>query len=143
MATRNTKTQTAAAAEQTLGAQPEEQGFYATVREYAKNMGVELPSGRMLLAGTVVQIVTSVIGGISAVQFSGYIALGVLMLTGSAFISMLCAILIAVAGIVAALVAGSRAGAYVASGGVERDVKRVGNFVRGFFKKADTAPEAA
>lgn len=145
MATRNTKTQTATAAEQVVppvAPDAENSSFYNTVREYAAAMGVTLPTGRLLLAGTVAQIVVSALGSISAIQFSGYIALGVLMLSGSSFLSMLIAILVAVAGIVAALYAGSKVGVYVCSGGVERDLGRAKNFITGFFKKVE-APKAA
>lgn len=136
MATRNTKTQTAAAAEEVVGTTNEDISFYSTVRDYAKNMGVELPTGRMLIAGTIVQTLVSVVGGIYAVQLSGYIALGVLMLSGSSFLAMLISIIAAIVGIVTVLIAGSKAGAFVASGGMERSIKSAGDFVRGFFKKS-------
>lgn len=141
--TRTSKTQTAKAVEQQVHIDPvidtngEDLGWFAQIRTMAAGLGVELPSGRMLIAGTVVQLITAVLGGYSAIQFSGYVALGVLMLSGSSFLSMLIAIIAAAIGIVAALFAASRAGAYVATGGVERDLKRVGNFFAGFFKKSE------
>lgn len=156
MATRSTKstpaqTATAQAAEQVT--QPhveaiqadEEISLLDMMRNVGASIGVEIPTGRQMIAGSITMVIVSVMGTYSAIQIASYVAIGAALLTGSAFIAFLLSLLVVVAGIYAALIAASRASAYVASGKLEEHAARAKNYITGFFRPAapKTVAEAA
>ncbi len=155
MATRSTKstpaqTATAQAAEQVTQAAPEqiideEISLFDMMRNVGASIGVEIPTGRQMIAGSVTMVIVSAMGTYSAIQIASYVAIGAALLTGSAFIAFLLSLIVVVVGIYAALIAASRASAYVASGKLEAQAVRAKNFVTGFFRPAapKTVAEAA
>ena len=103
--------------------------------EYARSMaamaGVEIPTGRQMLAGTVVTLLVSFAGGYGAGAIAGYVFIGAALLTGSMFLAYLSMIITLVVGVYLAAIAGSRAGAYVATGGLEAHAMKAKNWVTG------------
>lgn len=153
MATRSTKstsaqTATAQAAEQVT--QPhveahEDISLLDMMRNVGASIGVEIPTGRQMIAGSITMVIVSVMGSYSAIQVASYVAVGAALLTGSAFIAFLLSLIVVVVGIYAALITASRASAYVASGKLEEHAVRAKNYVTGFFRPAapKTVAEAA
>lgn len=148
MATRNVKTQTAQAAEQAVHIDPvidtngeDNVGVWEQVRRIAAFAGKEIPTGRNALWGAVTAVAVTILGTYSGMQLAGYMAVGAIMLTGSAFIAYALLVLGFLAAFVTSLMAASRAAAYVANGQLEKDVVRVKNYFTGFFKKSE--PKAA
>lgn len=86
---RNTKTPTAQAAAQTFTAvedtNGEDIGMWDNVRSMAKLMGVEVPTGKRALWGSVTAVAVTILGTYSGMQLAGYMAVGAIMLTGSTF----------------------------------------------------------
>lgn len=153
MATRSTKsasaqTATAQAAEQVTQPHvevPEEISLLDMMRNVGASIGIEIPTGRQMIAGSLTMVAVSVMGSYSAIQVASYVAVGAAVLTGSAFIAFALALIVAVLGFYAAMIAASRASAYVASGKLEEHVVSVKNYFTGFFRPAapKTVAEAA
>ena len=138
---RNTKTPTAQAAAQTFteveDTNGEDIGLWDNVRSMAKLMGVEVPTGKRALWGSVTAVAVTILGTYSGMQLAGYMAVGAIMLTGSAFIAYMLLILGFIAAFVSSMIAASRAAAYVATGQLEKDVIRAKNYITGFFSKPE------
>lgn len=111
--------------------------------EMMASLGIEIPSGKQMIAATVTGLATAVLGIYGGVQIAGYVAVGAMLLTGSAFLSFITMTLVAVIAIYSSLIAASRAAAYVASGNLEGDLSRAKNWVTGFFRKEDTLVQAS
>lgn len=141
------KTQTAKAVEAAAPAPEQivddEISLLDMMRDVGASIGVEIPTGKQMIAGSVTMVIVSILGSYSAIQVASYVAVGAAMLTGSAFIAFALAMIVAVLGFVAALIAASRASAYVASGQLEKNLVSAKNYVTGFFRRApETVAEA-
>lgn len=112
-------------------------GVWSAVRMIAGTMGYEVPTGPRAVWGAVTMVAVTILGTYSGMQLAGYMAVGAIMLTGSAFIAYALLVLGFLAAFVTALMAASKAGAYVANGQLEKDVIRAKNYITGFFKKAE------
>ena len=110
--------------------------------EYMRNMaaqfGVTLPTGREMLAGSIVTMLVGFVGGYAASAIAGYVFIGAVLLTGSMFLAWISMFITLVIGIYMSCIAASRAGAYVANGNLERDVVRAKNWVTGLLGGATT-----
>ena len=144
MVTRNksipsTQTQTAAAAEDVVTPTidlNDEQSMLDMLRSIGASMGVEIPTGKRMLASFGVGVLVSVGGGVLAGQLAGYVFIGALLFTSSMFLAYLAMLIVFIVGIYLATIAASRASAYVATGQLEKDVVRVKNYFTGFFTPA-------
>ena len=137
MATKTTatKTATAKAAEQINVAPEAEFSVYEYMRSMAVTLGVELPTGRMLLVSTIASLGAGVLTGYSAIQLASYLVVGAAVLTGSAFIAYLIAIIATIGAVYMSLVAVSKTFVYMASGQLEHDLSRAKTYVNGFFAR--------
>lgn len=122
-------------------------------RSFCESLGVAIPSKRRILVATVASII---VGGCIAYfggQLLGMLVAGALVLTGSAFLSMLVYILGLCLIAYAAFVAGRKVAQYILTSNVDTDLSAVRNTlgsakdrVFGWFKsepKAVAAPVAA
>lgn len=111
-------------------------------RDFAASMGFEMPSGRLLLAGLAVQVVVGFVTGYAATQLVSYVMVGALLLSGSAFLALLAAVITAVITAYLSIVAVSRSGAYITSGKLEEHAVAAKNWITGLFKN-NSKKEAA
>lgn len=127
MATRPTKTQTAQAIPE--AAHEPEASTAEMLRSFAAMAGVKIPSGRQLLLGLVVAVVTSVAGAYATSAVASYLAVGALMLTGSAFLSLLMMVLTYAVGIYLTLKLSSRLGTWAATASIGDDLSATKNWI--------------
>lgn len=135
MATR-TKTQPAPAIESI--ATPNEEASFSYMefmRSMASMTGIEIPSGKQLLAATVVGLAGGILGGYVVGSVASYVFAGAVLFTGSAFIAFIAMMLTFIVGVYAASIASSRAAMYVATGKLERDAVRAKDWVVGLVKR--------
>ena len=99
----------------------------------AELLGIEIPTGRRAIAGFVVTLLVSMVGGYYATMFSAYVAVAAILMTGSTFFAFIAMCIALVLGIYISAVAASRAGTYVASGHLERDAVRAKDWTLGLF----------
>lgn len=112
------------------------------LRNFASMTGIEIPSGRRMLASSVTMLAVTALGAYSAASIAAYVAVGATLLTGSAFVAFLLATIVAVISIYYSLIAASRAAEYVGSGKLEAHCVVAKNYVTGFFRRADSAPNS-
>lgn len=138
MATRNTKTATAQAAAQVAPEMKADDYQFSAIqfiRYMADMAGVEIPTGKQMVAGVVVGLAVSILGSYAAGTIAAYVFMGAMLFTGSMFIAYLGMILAFVMAVYTTSIAASRAMAYVASGKLEADVVRAKDYVVGLFNK--------
>lgn len=142
MATRSTtKTQTAQAAAQatkpvidtSVSDDQQPASIMDTIRGFSAMAGIEMPSNKMLIISTVVSCGAGLLSAYSTVQLGGYLAVGAMVLTGSAFLAWAILIVTTLLAAYAALITVSRTFVYMASGKLEHDVNRARGWVTGFF----------
>lgn len=104
-----------------------------TIRGFSAMAGVEMPSNKMLIISTVVSCTVGLLSAYSAVQLGGYLAVGAMLMTGSAFLAWAILIMTTLLAAYVALVSVSRTFVYMASGKLESDVNRARGWVTGFF----------
>lgn len=131
------KTQTAQAAEQAVPQTESEESIFATLRSMAEMCGVQIPTGRQLMLGFAVQVLVGVVGGYAAVQLCAYVAVGAMLLSGSAFIAVLLQVLVGAIAVYATMIAASRAALYVTGGKLEEHAKAVKNFAARLFQRRE------
>ena len=122
-------------------------------RSFCESLGVAIPSKRRILVATVASIIVGGCIGYFGGQLLGMLVAGALVLTGSAFLSMLVYILGLCLLAYAAFVAGRKVAQYILTSNVDTDLAAVRNTlgsakdrVFGWFKsepKAVAAPVAA
>jgi len=140
----NTKTATAQAAEQVAPAANEHEAInMADVREWAAQLGLEIPTGRQMLVGLGVSMLVGFVGGYIAAKFAIAVFLGALLLTSSAFIAWMMAIIVYILGSIAAVYAGSKVATYVTSGQAAAHIEQGVGFVRGFFRRSPATESVA
>lgn len=131
-----TKTQTAQAAEKitpVVDTNDDEKSTMEMLRNFAANAGIEIPSGRRMLASSVTMLAVTALGAYSAASIASYIAVGAALLTGSAFIAFLLATIVGVISIYYTLITASKAAEYVGSGKLEEHCVAAKNWVTGLF----------
>jgi hypothetical protein len=106
------------------------------MRSMASQVGLEIPSGKQMLAGSVMSIIVGLTGGYGVATIAGYVFLGAIVLSGSMFLAYLAMILAMIVGVYVVSIAAARAGAYVASGKLETDVVRAKSWVTALFTSA-------
>lgn len=99
------------------------------MRSMASMTGIEIPSGKQLLAATIVGLAGGILGGYVVGSLATYVFAGALIFTGSAFIAFIAMVLTFIVGVYAASIASSRAAMYVATGKLERDAVRAKDWV--------------
>jgi hypothetical protein len=99
------------------------------MRSMASMTGIEIPSGKQLLAATIVGLAGGILGGYIVGSLATYVFAGALIFTGSAFIAFIAMVLTFIVGVYAASIASSRAAMYVATGKLETDVVRAKDWV--------------
>lgn len=122
-------------------------------RSFCESLGIAIPSKRRILVATVASIIVGGCIGYFGGQLLGMLVAGALVLTGSAFLSMLVYILGLCLLAYAAFVAGRKVAQYILTSNVDSDLSAVRNTlgsakdrVFGWFKsepKAVAAPTAA
>lgn len=100
------------------------------------SLEAQLSDGKRQLAGALVSLTTGFVGGYAAGHIAGIVFVGAVLFTGSMFLAYVGMVLTLIVGIYAALLAASRAGAYVAQGHLERDVSRARGWVTSFFVRS-------
>jgi hypothetical protein len=133
--TKATKTQTAQAAEKITPVidTKDEQSTMDMLRNFAAMSGIEIPSGRRMLASSVTMLAVTALGAYSTASIASYIAVGAAVLTGSAFIAFLLATVVAVISIYYTLITASRAAEYVGSGKLEEHCVAAKGYIIGLF----------
>lgn len=104
-----------------------------TIRGFSAMAGVEMPSNRMLIISTVASCAVGLFSAYSTVQLGGYLAVGAMLMTGSAFLAWAILIMTTLLAAYVALITVSRTFVYMASGKLESDVNRARGWVTGFF----------
>lgn len=122
-------------------------------RSFCESLGIAIPSKRRILVATVASIIVGGCIGYFGGQLLGMLVAGALVLTGSAFLSMLVYILGLCLLAYAAFVAGRKVAQYILTSNVDTDLSAVRNTlgsakdrVFGWFKsepKVVAAPVAA
>ena len=141
MATRNTKTQTAQAIPEVE--LPEvEFSSVEFIKSMASMAGIELPTGRQVLVGFAVAVVVGFAGAYATSSLASYIAMGALVLSGSAFLSLLMMVITYVIGIYVTFKATAKFSTWIASGSVKDDMSNAKNWITSKFTRAP-APVAA
>lgn len=145
MATRNTKTQTASAIpEAPLEA---EVSSMEMLRSMAAMAGIAIPTGREMLVCLTTSFLVGVAGAYATSALASYVAVGALVLTGSAFLALIAMILTYVVGIYLTLKVTARIGVWIASGNVKSDAVAVKNWatdkLSGFKARLSPSPVGA
>ena len=104
-----------------------------TIRGFSAMAGVEMPSNKMLIISTIASCAAGLLSAYSTVQLGGYLAVGAMVLTGSAFLAWAILIMTTLLAAYVALITVSRTFVYMASGKLEHDVSRARGWVTGFF----------
>ena len=91
----------------------------------------KLPSGRRMLCSVVVQFIVLGTGVYSGVQLGAVLAVGAMVLTGSAFLSFLLGFVTLALGVYTSLIAAARIGKYIALGEIDDDIKTAKAWVSG------------
>jgi hypothetical protein len=114
---------------------PEETQFsyIEYIRNMAAQVGVEIPTGKQMLAGVIVGLAVAILGSYAAGTIAAYVFMGAMLFTGSIFVAYLGMIIAFIMTAYTASIAASRAMAYVASGKLETDVVRAKDYVTGLF----------
>lgn len=147
MATRtSTKTQTASAIPEIELPETEFSSF-EFFKAMAEMGGVEIPTGRQVLVGFAVAFITGFAGAYATSSLASYVAVGALILSGSAFLSLLAMVLTYVIGIYLTLKVSSRVATWVASGTISEDAASAKTWLSDKFSSMKArlapAPEAA
>lgn len=108
-------------------------------RAFAESLGIELPSGKRVLAGVGVGILLSIAGGMLTGHLASYVFVGALLFSTSMFMAYLAMIIVFVIGVYASAIIASRAASYVATGQLERDCVRAKDWVVNLFQSKKIA----
>lgn len=119
-------------------------------RSFCESLGIAIPSKRRILVATVASIIVGGCIGYFGGQLLGMLVAGALVLTGSAFLSMLVYILGLCVLAYGAFVAGRKVAQYILTSNVDTDLSAVRNMlgsakdrVFGWFKSEPKAVAAA
>jgi hypothetical protein len=91
----------------------------------------KLPSGRRMAVSVVTQFIVLGTGVYSGVQLGAVLAVGAMVLTGSAFLSFLLGFVTLALGVYTSLIAAARIGKYIALGEIDNDIKTAKAWVSG------------
>ena len=114
---------------------PEEAGatFAATVESAFKMLGINMPSGTRTMLSLLASIVVAGVVGYAGSVLLGYLMVGALMLTGSAFITLAVAVLAVALTMYAGWKASGYVAGYIMSGAIDNHYHATNEFVAGKF----------
>lgn len=125
------KKQTVIDAESIESAEPPDVGAKFAAFNQLFGLPPDFVIPRFPIAGFITNIAVCALGGYAAGYLASYLAVGCLVLSGSAFLAICVYVLGLVAGILAAMRAGAIAGRYVSTGQFENDYQSAKGWVVG------------
>jgi len=121
------KTATAKAVEHVVPPREDDEADVQSAFEKFSDMfdglGFKIPSGRRMAVSVVTQFLVLGTGIYSGVQLGAVLAVGAMVLTGSAFLSFLLGFVTLALGVYTSLIAAARIGKYIALGEIDNDIK--------------------